>query len=226
MNIYSQILDIQRWLYELFFKPKNKWYIIEGNIGSGKTELLNNLFINIDCEVIKEPVEIWQNIIGDGKNILQQFYEDPYRYAYLFQTVVFKTRLQSIDHPQLKKIRFSERSIWTDKYIFGKSCIESKRMNELEKNAYMQWFDWLEQKFFKKPDGIIYLQCSPEKCFERMNIRNRNEESSVPIEYLKEIHINHEEWLYTWKTTPVLILNNENDNDWINIIKQINHFIN
>jgi deoxyadenosine/deoxycytidine kinase len=97
-------------------------------------------------------------------------------------------------------------------------------MNELEKNAYIQWFDWLEKKFFKIPDGIIYLQCSPEKCYERMNIRGRNEESSVPIEYLKEIHLNHEEWLLSWNKTKVLILNNENDNDWINIIKQIKNF--
>ena len=219
------LITIINWIYKFFCKQPKKWYIVEGNIGSGKTELLNILNDNINCEIIKEPVEVWQSIIGDNKNILQQFYEDPVRYAYLFQTIVFKTRLQSIDHLQVKSIRFSERSIWTDKYVFGKSCIESKKMNELEKNAYMQWFDWLEEKFFKIPDGIIYLQCSPEKCYERMNIRARNEESSVPIEYLKEIHLNHEEWINSWKKTSVLILNNNNDNDWINIINQIETFI-
>ncbi len=218
------ILNILQYIIKLFIKPK-KWYIIEGNIGSGKTELLNKLNDNINCEIITEPVEVWQNITGNGKNILQQFYEDPSRYAYLFQTIVFKTRLQSIDKPQLKLIRFSERSIWTDKYVFGKSCIESNRMNELEKNAYYQWFEWLEEKFFKTPDGIIYLKCSPEKCYERMNRRGRNEESTVSIEYLKEIHLNHEEWLNSWMKTDKLILNNDNDNDWNNIIRQIKHFI-
>ena len=208
-----------------YFKSNKKWYIIEGNIGSGKTELLNKLNENMDCETIKEPVEIWQTITGNGKNILQQFYEEPVRYAYLFQTVVFKTRLQVLDHPQTKSIRFSERSIWTDKYIFGKSCIESKKMNELEKNAYYRWFDWLEQKFFKIPDGIIYLQCSPEKCYERMNKRGRNEESSVPIEYLSEIHNNHENWLIPWTKTKILVINNENDNDWKNIINQVKQFV-
>jgi len=220
MNIFN----ILHYILKLFIKPK-KWYIIEGNIGSGKTELLNKLNENINCEIITEPVEVWQNITGNGKNILQQFYEDPSRYAYLFQTIVFKTRLQSIDKPQLKLIRFSERSIWTDKYVFGKSCIESNRMNELEKNAYYQWFEWLEEKFFKTPDGIIYLKCSPEKCYERMNRRGRNEESTVSIEYLKEIHLNHEEWLNSWMKTDKLILNNDNDNDWNNIIRQIKHFI-
>ena len=209
------------WIYKFFNIKQKKWFIIEGNIGSGKTELLNQLCKIIDCEIIKEPVDIWQNIEGDGKNILQLFYENPSRYAYLFQTIVFKTRLQSIDHPQLKTIRFSERSIWTDKYVFGKSCIESNKMNQVEIKAYMQWFDWLEQKFYKKPDGIIYLQCSPLKCYERMNKRGRNEESTVMIEYLEEIHNKHEEWLHSWDKTKVLIINNNNDNDWNTIINNI-----
>jgi len=161
----------------------------------------------------------------DGKNILQQFYEDPTRYAYLFQTIVFKTRLQSLDVEQRKQFRFSERSIWTDKYVFGKSCIESNKMNQLEKTAYLEWFDWLERKFFKSPDGIIYLHCLPSKCYERMNIRSRNEESSVSIDYLQNIHINHEEWLRNWDKTKVLIIDNNIDNDWTNIINEIKNFI-
>jgi len=216
-----------QWLYNLFAKyfKRKKWYIIEGNIGSGKTELLNKLSENIECEIIKEPVEIWQTIKGDGKNILQHFYDLPNRYAHLFQTIVFITRLQVLDHPQIKPIRFSERSILTDINIFGKSCIDSKKMSEIEKNTYYMWFNWLEKKFSKTPDGIIYLQCSPEKCYERMNKRGRNEESSVPLEYLLEIHNYHEDWLKSWTKTKILIINNDNDDDWTNIVNQITHFI-
>ena len=102
-----------------------KWYIIEGNIGSGKTTLINKLREKEKYEVIEEPVNQWLSIKGDSnKNLLGLFYEDPQRYAYLFQTMVFKTRLQSLDKPQEKDIRFSERSIWTDKYVFGISCID------------------------------------------------------------------------------------------------------
>jgi deoxyadenosine/deoxycytidine kinase len=86
----------------------SKWYIIEGNIGSGKTTLLDKLAEHNNYEVIREPVDIWQNIKNDkNENILQQFYKDPNRYAYLFQTIVFKTRLQSLDKIQEKEIRFS-----------------------------------------------------------------------------------------------------------------------
>ena len=205
---------------------KPKWYIIEGNIGSGKSTLLDHFNDNHQIEIIQEPVNMWLSIKGsDDKNLLQEFYEDPVRNAYLFQTIVFKTRLEALDSPQTKPIRLSERSIWTDRYVFGKSCIESKKMNTLEINCYHFWFNWLEEKLWGKPDGIIYLKSSPEKCMERMKTRARDEESSVPFEYLKEIHDNHEEWLSQWTTTPILTIDNDIDDDWDNVIEQVNNFV-
>ena len=203
------------------------WFIIEGNIGSGKTTLINKLKENNDFEVIVEPVDVWLSIKGDSdKNLLGLFYDDPHRYSYLFQTMVFKTRLQSLDKPQEKDIRFSERSIWTDKYVFGKSCIESGKMNKLEANCYHTWFDWLEEKFNPAPDGIIYVKTSPEKCLERIKVRSRSEEDSIPLAYLKELDDRHNSWLEKWTKTPVLTIDNEEDDKWNYILKQVNSFIN
>jgi len=200
--------------------------IVEGNIGSGKTTCLDKLESNENFEVIREPVDLWLGVTGsDGKNLLQEFYEEPTRYAYLFQSMVFKTRLQSIEHEQTSSVRFCERSIWTDRHVFGKSCINSGKMNQLETNCYKFWFDWLEQKFYEKPHAIIYLKCSPEKCFARMHQRARNEETGVPLEYLQELHEYHEEWIGNWTQTPVLIIDNDADDDWDNIMNQINQFI-
>ena len=200
--------------------------IVEGNIGSGKTTCLDMLESNENFEVIREPVDLWLNIKGsDGKNLLQEFYEEPNRYSYLFQSMVFKTRLKSIEHVQDTLVRFCERSIWTDRYVFGKSCINSGKMNELEVSCYHYWFKWLEDKFYEKPHAIIYLRCSPEKCFERMHKRARNEETGVPLEYLNELHNYHEDWINNWKQTPILIIDNDEDNNWDNILNKINSFI-
>ena len=43
-------------------------------------------------------------------------------------------------------------------------------------------------------DGFIYLRCNPEVCMERLEIRGREEEGSVPLEYLNQINDRHEEW--------------------------------
>jgi len=204
----------------------NKYILIEGNIGSGKTTLLNNLANDENIEVVYEPIDLWLNIKGsDGKNLLYEFYNDPVRYAHLFQCMVFITRLQSIEHEQIKKFRFCERSILTDKYVFGKSCITSGKMNELEINCYNIWFKMLETKLYKKPDAIIYLKSSPKKCQLRIQERSRNEESGIKLEYLEELNNNHEEWINNCSDIPILTIDNDIDNNFEQMIIDINNFI-
>jgi deoxyadenosine/deoxycytidine kinase len=202
-----------------------KWFIIEGNIGSGKSTLLKNLNKIDNVEIIQEPVDKWIELKdNNNKNLLQHFYEDMNRNSYMFQTMVFKTRIEALDKPQQKNIRFSERSIWTDRYVFGKMCLEDKKMNSIESECYKYWFNFLEEKFKPKPDGIIYIRCSPEKCLERLNSRGREEETSIKLEYLNRLHNLHEEW-FEKCTTPLLVIDNEKDNNWDKILDQINEFV-
>lgn len=44
-------------------------------------------------------------------------------------------------------------------------------------------------------DLIVYLRTSPEVAYDRIKKRARDEESCVPIEYLKDLHTLHENWL-------------------------------
>jgi len=204
----------------------NKWYIIEGNIGSGKSTILNILESKSKYEVIPEPVHLWTSIKDDKEiNLLQHFYSNMDRYSYMFQTMVFKTRLEALDKPQLKDIRFSERSILTDRYVFGKMCMEDNKMNSIESSCYKYWFEWLSTKFNSKPSGIIYVKCSPEKCYERIKKRNRNEESDIPLDYLNKLNKYHDDWLLNWTETPTLIIDNDKDEDYENILNQIKSFI-
>lgn len=200
-------------------------FYVEGNIGSGKTTLLEKLGNRQDTEVFVEPVDVWTSIEGnDGKNLLESFYLNPKRYAHLLQTIIFTTRLESVDVPQVKPIRICERSVLTDKNVFVKNAIQNGMFDSLEKNCYGKWFDWLESKFQKKPTGIIYLRTSPEKCYERMKKRNREGEETVSLEYLRDIHKRHDEWLINLPC-PVLIVDNDADDDWDMKLDLINMFV-
>ena len=44
-------------------------------------------------------------------------------------------------------------------------------------------------------DKIIYIKTSPSKCLERINKRNRTEESSIKLDYLEKCNKYHNEWL-------------------------------
>ena len=77
---------------------------IEGNIGSGKSTLMEifkqkfpQLELTHASEIfyLDEPVEDWKNINqNQDLNILQTFYEDPCRWAYSFQIYALFTRLK------------------------------------------------------------------------------------------------------------------------------------
>jgi deoxyadenosine/deoxycytidine kinase len=95
---------------------------IEGNIGAGKTTFLRLLkeSLKIPFEVVPEPVADWQRF-GDSNNkidLLDLFYKDPKKYAYIFQSYCFFSRLKNWTLNQNNydtQILIFERSIYSDK---------------------------------------------------------------------------------------------------------------
>jgi len=56
---------------------------------------------------------------------------------------------------------------------------------------------------------LVYLRAKPETCLERIKTRNRPEEQSITLDYLKQLHDCHEQWLAlrTYPCSiPVLII--------------------
>lgn len=216
---------------------KKKWFIIEGNIGSGKTTLMKMLNEEYpeNTEFLFEPVGVWQSFRDEkGTNLLELFYSDQKRWSYTMQTVAFLTRMQDITRPQVRSLRFSERSVFTDIYVFAENCYLSGKMNKVEWDLYNSWYNWLtHSKMIDRlePDGFIYVRAEPVISLERLKKRARDEESSVPLEYLVDIHKRHDEWLLSKDmTTPVLILDGnkdflENKSDFEGFKAEISAFI-
>ena len=88
-----------------------------------------------------------------------------------------------------------ERSIYSDKFIFAKNLYEKGYLREAEWQLYNHMWDWLESERCDKPDQIIYLRTPASICHERLKLRGRGEEKSVPLGYLKDLEVKHDEWL-------------------------------
>lgn len=210
--------------------------VIEANIGSGKTTFLNELskkdWFNMNTYYCYEPVDIWTSIKdSNNKNILGYFYEDIPRWAYTFQCMAFRTRINELNKYYGKNgLLISERSIYTDRYVFAKNCFANGSMNEIEWIDYNSWFDWISNDTLKvKPDLFIYLRTDPEIAFERIKKRNRTEENSIPLDYIKQIHQCHDEWLLNEKNVIIIDANIEfenNDTRMNEIIEQIKNRMN
>lgn len=181
---------------------------IEGNIGSGKSTILKLLKLKSDDSVIfiDEPVSEWQTIENSsGKNILELFYENKEKYSFTFQILAYITRLRKVldvIKNSKDKVVIMERSIYTDKFVFAKMLYDGGFIKEIEWKTYNYWFDTFKDT--TKLNGIIYVNTEPEICFERIKKRNRDGESNIELEYLKECHKNHVDWI---------------DNETINVLR-------
>lgn len=186
---------------------EKKWFVIEGNIGSGKSTFLSLLRTQLQVPVLPEPVDRWQHIEGKY-NLLEQFYQDMPRWAYTFQSYAFISRIAEHEkHIQEIQVPYSfvERSVFSDRHCFAKNCFEMGNMTSLEWHLYREWFSWLVGSFSFKPAGFIYLQTDPEICYKRLQKRNRSAESSVSLEYLISLHNKHEQWLIEKQDVDPLI---------------------
>lgn len=190
--------------------------MIEGNIGAGKSTFLKVLQKQLGAAIIFEPTNKWQDLDSEN-NLLDLFYKDTPRWAYTFQSYAFISRVQTILDYQAKNqsgdVQYLERSVYCDRYCFAKNCYESGLMTKLEWHIYKEWFSWLVEKHTPVPSGFIYLRTTPEKCFERIHKRSRDEEAEIPLSYLQSLHQRHEDWLIHQKeltpqleTIPVLTL--------------------
>ena len=189
---------------------------IEGNIGSGKTTIINALRKH-GLDVIPEPVDEWTRT---GRNILEAFYNDQTRYAYTFQSIAFRTRVKSIKGCTPHSI--IERSVFTDRKVFAKTCHENGFMNEIEWGDYCDWFEWLTDEFDITPAGVIYLRADPSVSKSRIDKRGRSGENAITMDYLKTIHKRHDDWLMNDPNTLVIDVNEEFESDTVRIERIIN----
>ncbi len=174
-----------------------KIFIVEGNIGAGKSTFLRLIKEKFNVQVVFEPLARWQKVGQDG-NLLEKFYQDTVRWGYTFQTYAFITRIMEQQQKALENpygAQVLERSVFSDRYCFAKNCFEMGTISKLEWDLYTQWFEWLVDNYTQKPDGFIYLRTNPEVCYERLKKRARSEESIVSFDYLSLLHQKHEDWL-------------------------------
>uniref|UniRef100_A0A8C0T8W1 Thymidine kinase 2 n=1 Tax=Canis lupus familiaris TaxID=9615 RepID=A0A8C0T8W1_CANLF len=163
--------------------------------------------------VLQEPVPKWRNV--RGHSLLGLMYRDACRWGLTLQTYVQLTMLDHHTRPQTSPVRLMERSIHSARYIFVENLYRSGKMPEVDYVVLAEWFDWILKNIDVSVDLIVYLRTAPETCYRRLQMRCREEETVIPLEYLDAIHHLYEEWLIKGNlfpvAAPVLVIEADHD---------------
>ena len=223
---------------------------IEGNIGSGKSTLLENLkkhyTNNENIIFLREPVDDWEKIKdNEGNTILKKFYENQEKYSFAFQMMAYISRLKilrdciqhitnanantnaNVNDFNKPFIIITERSLYTDKYVFAKMLHDQGKIEDVCYQIYLNWFDEFSKDF--PIEHSIYVNTEPEKCYERVHKRARDGEEFIPLTYLQDCHNYHEDFINNIYVNKLVLNGNvdvyENENFVEEWVQQIDNFI-
>lgn len=196
----------------IMFNNRVKYTIgIHGNIGAGKSTLINILKKNKDsldslfnnpCIFVDEPTKDWSKPILENNSIspLQYFYNNIDKengISFVFQIYAFTTRLEylikSINNECNKdelSIVFSDRTMRSD-YLFFKNLYK----NEFEWTTYQRFYNMICTNVNELEKLIIYVESSPEDCYKKCKLRNNQGDKNITLEYLISLNEKHEEMI-------------------------------
>lgn len=210
---------------------------IEGNIGAGKTTIINDLeemmFSDKSVVFLREPVDLWEKIKDEkGETILQKFYANPEKYGFAFQVMAFTSRLDMVmrcinDNPDCDVI-ICERSLEADYHVFAKMLHNTGIIDDISYQVYKGMYDHFTTG--NMADAVVYIDADADVCHERMTKRARLGEEGVSLEYLLKCEKYHREWLLAIPEDRILHLHCNADKvtsgiDWLFKIKEfVSHY--
>jgi deoxyadenosine/deoxycytidine kinase len=164
----------------------------EGNIGSGKSSIFR--YIQHNCELIFSK-ELKICFIDEPKNIIASIID---YYNLSFQLNAYIMRIYKLKYAIDKNydIIFTERSLLSDKKIFGKMLREE--FDYVDENEYYKIYNKLYSQYAPYIDNMkfIYIRTKPHACLHRINKRGRKTEY-ITLYYIQNYHHYYDTWLNT-----------------------------
>lgn len=179
-----------------------KFIAVAGNIGVGKSTLVELLCQRLGWQPFYEPVT--QN------PYLADFYQDMRTWSFHSQVFFLTHRLRI--HQRILRCEGSviqDRSIYEDADIFARNLYLQGYLSERDYETYYALYQTIAE-FLPPPDLVIYLRASVETLQSRIQQRARDYERSISREYLARLNQLYEEWIAAFTLCPVLTVPADN----------------
>ena len=171
---------------------------IAGNIGAGKTTLTELLAKHYKWTPHYEDV--------DENPYLNDFYNDMQRWSFNLQIYFLNSRFKQItDIRKSGKTIIQDRTIYEDAEIFAPNLHSMGLMSTRDFNNYKTLFDSMVN-VIQPPNLLIYLRASVPTLVNQIQKRGREYESSIRIDYLKQLNDRYDKWINSYKLGKLLII--------------------
>jgi deoxyadenosine/deoxycytidine kinase len=173
-----------------------KYIAMAGNIGVGKSTLVNMLSERLKWEAFYEPVT--QN------PYLVDFYREMSTWSFHSQIFFMAHRLQiQKDLIHYPGSVIQDRSIYEDAEIFARSLFLQNYLAKRDYDTYRTMYETITE-FIPAPNLVIYLRANVDTLQNRITQRNRDYEKTISRDYLTNLNVLYEEWITHFNVCPVL----------------------
>jgi deoxyadenosine/deoxycytidine kinase len=173
-----------------------KYIIVAGNIGVGKSTLVEMLCLKLGWQAFFEP---------EAENpYLSDFYVNMSAWGFHSQIFFLAHRLEQ--HQQLQNYSTStilDRSIYEDAEIFAQNLYLQGTINERDYRTYRSLYESVV-RLLPTPDLVVYLRASVPTLIERIALRGRQYEAKIDPHYLARLNELYESWIGRFTLCPVL----------------------
>ncbi|MDR0186393.1 deoxynucleoside kinase [Prevotella brunnea] len=163
---------------------------IAGNIGAGKTTLTTLLAKRYGWKAHYEPV--------DNNPYLADYYKDMNRWAFNLQIYFLNKRFRDVvEISRSDNTIIQDRTIFEDARIFAPNLHDMGLMSDRDFDNYTHLFN-LMLSLVKLPDLLIYIRSSVPHLIDHIQMRGREYEQTMRIDYLRGLNERYEDWIKTY----------------------------
>ncbi len=183
---------------------------ISGNIGSGKTSLVEMLSSRLGYEPFFERID---------NPYLDSFYQDMARWSFNLQmSFLSKKTLQVKEIMDSKNDIIQDRTIFEEAYVFVRNLNRMGLMSTQDYELYMTLFDLLAAGI-RRPDIIVYLKASIPTLISQIRRRGREYEMGIQPEYLEGLNELYDDWIDGYDGRVIIV-----DVDRYDFVLSADHF--
>ncbi len=186
--------------------------VVAGNIGCGKTTLTKKLSERLGWKPHFESVS--------DNPYLADFYGDMARWAFPLQIYFLNNRFTT--HKQIESSAAScvqDRSIYEDANIFARALHDQGTLDSRDYENYKTLYNSMTN-YLNPPTLMIFLKRSVPKLLERIQLRGRDYEQSIPVDYLTRLNRYYDEWYDSYDLGKSLVV----DTDELDFLDNEEHF--